>query len=66
MEYPLRELGKGVTGIFGGWGRERGSDAEIAEHPAPDSRQGHASLYSCVWIRNGSLSSSGHSPMLGA
>lgn len=48
MEYPLTALGKGVTGIFGGWGKERGSDAEIAEPPVPDSRQDHASLYSCV------------------
>lgn len=48
MEYPLTALGKGVTGIFGGWGKERVSDTEIAESPAPDSRQDHANLYSCV------------------
>lgn len=48
MEYPLTALGKGVTGIFWGWGKERGSDTEIAESPAPDSRQDHANLYSCV------------------
>lgn len=39
---------------------------KIAGSCVSHSRQGHTSPYSCVWIRNGILSSNGHNFMLGA